>query len=88
MWNKLGNTGSVHHSDYPVHNEEFLISDTVIYPICINGKKRGELSFAANASPKELEKIALEDENVKKYIEEQVIKKVVVVPGRMINFVV
>jgi leucyl-tRNA synthetase len=88
LWNKLGHTGSVHHATYPVCIESYLIEDTVLYPICVNGKKRGEMSFAAQASQAELQESALNDSNVKKWLDGQEIKKVVVVPGRMINFVV
>lgn len=88
LWEKLGHTSSVHHSAYPVHDESHLLSEEVIYPICINGKKRGELNFATNASQEELQNIAKENEQVKKWLEGKEIKKVVVVPGRMINFVI
>ncbi len=88
LWVRLGHTGSVHHAAFPLCNEAYLVEDTVIYPICVNGKKRGELSFAAQASQQELQTSALENDAIKKWLEGQEIKKVVVVPGRMINFVV
>jgi leucyl-tRNA synthetase len=88
LWANLGHTDSVHLADFPVCNEVYLVEDTVIYPICVNGKKRGELSFAAQASQQELQSLALENESIKKWLEGLEIKKVVVVPGRMINFVV
>ncbi|MBK8700478.1 MAG: class I tRNA ligase family protein [Saprospiraceae bacterium] len=88
LWSRLGKTGSVHHSLFPVCDESLLVEDTVIYPICINGKKRGELSFPSNASPEELQGAALKNENVAKWLEGSEPKKVIVVPGRMINFVI
>lgn len=88
LWAKLGNEGSVHHALFPVFEASYLVEDTVLYPICVNGKKRGELNFAAQASQQELQASALADENIQKWLEGQEIKKVVVVPGRMINFVV
>ncbi len=88
LWAKLGHTGSVHHASFPICNEAYLIEESVIYPICVNGKKRGELSFDAQANQQELQELALENESIKKWLDGQEIKKVVVVQGRMINFVV
>jgi leucyl-tRNA synthetase len=88
LWHQLGHEGSVCQASQPTYNPEYLIEDTVIYPICINGKKRGEMSFAAAASKEDIEKEALNDNGVKKHLDGQTIKKVVVIPGKMINFVV
>lgn len=88
LWNRLGKTGSVHHSPFPVCDESYLVEDNVVYPVCINGKRKGELTFPAAADAKALETMALENEFVQKLLEGQSPKKVVVVPGRMINFVI
>jgi leucyl-tRNA synthetase len=88
LWSKLGKTTSVHHSTFPVCDESYLVEDNVVYPICINGKRKGELIFPNGADAATLEKMAMENDFVQKLLEGQAPKKVVVVPGRMINFVI
>jgi leucyl-tRNA synthetase len=88
LWSRLGNSGSVAHASFPIFDEQYLIEDEIVYPICVNGKKRGEMNFATKASKEEIEKVALENESIQKWLEGQAIKKVVVVPGKMINFVI
>lgn len=88
LWNKLGNEGSVHHSTYPKFEEKFIKEDSIEYPISINGKKRDAIKIASNASKDEIEKIALSSEIVQKWIEGKDVRKVIVVPGRMVNIVV
>jgi leucyl-tRNA synthetase len=88
LWSKLGKTTSVHHSAFPVCDESYLVEDNVVYPICINGKRKGELTFPNGADAATLEQMAMENDFVQKLLEGQAPKKVVVVPGRMINFVI
>lgn len=88
LWHRLGKEGSVHLADYPVADENHLIEDAVEYPISINGKKRGTALFPTNLSAGELETAALNLEVVKKWMEGKQIRKVVVVPQRMINIVI
>jgi len=88
LWSKLSKTTSVHHSAFPVCDESYLVEDNVVYPICINGKRKGELTFPNGADAATLEKMAMENDFVQKLLEGQAPKKVVVVPGRMINFVI
>ena len=87
IWSELGNNGSIHHSEYPKHNDEYLAEDSFTYPFCINGKKKSELTLPTNATPQEIETAAKVVENLDKWLEGKAIKKVVVVPGRMINIV-
>ena len=88
LWHELGNEGSVHHSKYPTFNEEYLKEDAITYPVSINGKKRATAEFAATLSKDELEVAALNLEVVKKWTEGKEVRKVIVVPKRMINIVV
>ncbi len=88
LWEALGNTTSVLEAQYPTHNEVFLIENEVLYPISINGKKRGEYTFAADASPADIEKVVRAMEVITKWSEGKDIKKVIVVPGRMVNVVI
>ena len=87
-WELLGNTPSVLDASYPVANDNYLVSDEILYPISINGKKRGEITFPAGTNPKEIEATVVALEVVQKWVNGGGIKKVIVVPGRMINVVI
>lgn len=88
LWHLSGKEGSVHHATYPVFDEAHLVEDSVTYPIAINGKTRATAEFPADASREELEKAAVNVEGIQKYTEGKTIRKIIVVPGRMINIVV
>lgn len=88
LWSDLGNTGSVHHADLPTHDEKYLMESEVEYPISINGKKRTTATFSVDASKADVEAAALKLEAILPYTEGKTIKKVIVVPGRMVNIVV
>ncbi|MFZ1750976.1 MAG: class I tRNA ligase family protein [Saprospiraceae bacterium] len=88
LWEMLGHSSSVHISQYPMVDEKYLVSDTVEYPVCINGKKRDVANVSAQLSVGEIQNIAMSLDVVKKHIEGKVVIKVIVVPGRMINLVV
>ncbi len=88
LWHILGHEESVHWADYPVLDESYLVEDSKTYPIAFNGKTRLTVDFPATATKEELEKAVLEVEGVNKWIEGKAIRKIIVVPGRMINIVV
>lgn len=89
LWSKLGNEGSVHvNGTYPAHNDAYLVQSTITYPVCINGKKRATVTFDANASKDVIEKEALAIDEVQKWIDGKPVRKVIVVPKRMVNIVV
>ncbi|MBK8504877.1 MAG: class I tRNA ligase family protein [Saprospiraceae bacterium] len=88
LWHRLGHSSSVHLADFPKLDGAYLVDSEITYPISINGKRRGEESFSADASPKEIEEKALALEVVKKWTEGKTIKKVIVVPKRMVNIVI
>ena len=88
LWQLLGQQGSVHHSNYPQAEAKYLVEDSVEYPIAINGKKRAVVSFPADANKATLEKEALALEDIQKYLEGKTVRKVIVVPKRMVNIVV
>ncbi len=87
LWGKLGNTNSIHHSDFPVFDEKHLIEDELILPLSINGKKRGDLTIPNGMSKEEIEAMARGHEITQKWLEGKDIKKIIVVPGRMVNVV-
>ncbi|MDX1479307.1 MAG: class I tRNA ligase family protein [Saprospiraceae bacterium] len=88
LWEQLGGSGSVHLTDYPKFDASLLIESTITYPVCINGKKRTEADFTADASPADIEQVVLALEAVQKWIDGKTVRKVIVVPKRMINIVV
>jgi len=87
LWHRLGKEGSVQLSSYPTYQEEYLKEDEIEYPISINGKKRATALFPADAKKEDLEKAAVEVEGIQQWIEGKDIKRIIVVPGRMVNIV-
>ncbi len=88
LWEALGHKESIHLSTYPIYDESKTKSSTVEYPVSINGKKRASITVDANASKDDIQSVAMQQEAVQKWIEGKEIRKVIVVPGRMINIVV
>ncbi|MEO0401213.1 MAG: class I tRNA ligase family protein, partial [Pseudomonadota bacterium] len=88
IWAHQGGTGLVTTAPWPVADEKMLVSDTVTLPIQINGKRRGELTVPADLSKAEVEKLALATDAVQRSLDGGTPKKVIVVPGRIVNVVV
>ena len=87
LYHILGGEGTVCDATYPVHNESYLVENSVKYPISFNGKVRFTLELAAGLSPKEVEEIALSNEQTQKFMDGKTIRKVIVVPGKIVNIV-
>jgi len=88
LWERVGGQESVFDSSWPVHNESFLVADTVTYVIQINGKIREKMDAAKNASKDEVEKEALAYGRIPELIGDSEIRKVIVVPGKLVNVVI
>ena len=88
LWQKLGHDQSLAYETWPVYDPALLVEETVEYPIAINGKVRGRFTVAADADDDALEAAARADEHVAAMIEGKTVRKVIVVKGRMVNFVV
>ncbi|WP_170383939.1 leucine--tRNA ligase [Ruegeria atlantica] len=88
LWQLLGGEGLVATAPWPVADEAMLIDDTVTLPIQINGKRRAEISVPKDMDKAEVENIALSTEAVQKALDGNAPKKVIVVPGRIVNVVV
>ncbi|MFN0034057.1 MAG: leucine--tRNA ligase [Saprospiraceae bacterium] len=88
LWHRLGHNTTVCDAVWPVHDDEHLKTDSVNYPIQINGKLRATIELPAAITAVEAEKATLELEQVQRWLEGNTPKKVVFVPGRMINVVV
>ncbi len=88
LWQMLGGESLVATAPWPIADEAMLIDDTVTLPIQINGKRRAEISVGKDLDKAEVEKIALSTEAVQKALDGAAPKKVIVVPGRIVNVVV
>ena len=88
IWTYQGGAGLCAQSPWPKADPALLIDDTVILPIQINGKRRAEISVPKDMALAEVEKIALANDDVVKFLAGQPVKKIIVVPGRIINVVV
>ncbi|MGL4237678.1 leucine--tRNA ligase [Tabrizicola sp.] len=88
IWAYQGGAGLCAQAPWPKADPALLIDDTVTLPIQINGKRRAEISVPKDMPAAEVEKIALADEAVLKFLAGQPVKKIIVVPGRIINVVV
>jgi leucyl-tRNA synthetase len=88
LWQELGHEDSISFAAYPEFREEYLVEANVTYPVAINGKVREQRQFAATATAAEIEAAILESDFLARFAEGKAPKKVVVVPGRMVNVVV
>ncbi|TRW89317.1 leucine--tRNA ligase [Mycolicibacterium sp. 018/SC-01/001] len=88
LWSRLGHHGSLAHGPFPVADPAYLVEDTVEYPVQVNGKVRSRVTVSADAAADAVEAAALADEKVVGFLEGRAPKKVIVVPGRLVNVVV
>lgn len=88
LWQTLGHDRSVEASGWPTWNEEALVAEKTTLVIQVNAKVRGKISVAVDADKDSIERDAVEEQNVKRYLEGKQIRKMIVVPGRLVNIVV
>ncbi len=87
LWRELGYGDDILHSDWPRPDETALVQDTIQYVAQVNGKVRAQLQIPADADKESIEKMALEDHNVRKFTEGKTIRKIIVVPNKLVNIV-
>lgn len=87
LWEALGHTTTVCDARWPEWNEDYLREDTVNYAVSFNGKVRFNLQFAADATNDEIERTVLASESAQKYIDGKTIRKVIIVPKKIVNIV-
>jgi len=87
MWQGLGHDGAVLDHPWPEADQSALARDVVELVVQVNGKLRGRIEVATDATKGEIEQAALAEENVQRHIEGKAVKKIVVVPGRLVNIV-
>ncbi len=88
IWSMLGGEGLVSAAAWPKADPAMLVEDSVTLPIQINGKRRGEITVGKDLSAAEVEKIVLADDAVQRALNGAAPKKIIVVPGRIVNLVI
>lgn len=88
LWKQLGHTESIATAPFPEFNEAYLVDDNVNYPVSFNGKVKFTLELPATLTGAEVEAIVRANENTVKFLDGKEPKKVIVVPGRIVNMVV
>ncbi|MGV6861833.1 MAG: leucine--tRNA ligase [Putridiphycobacter sp.] len=88
LWQKLGNNSSISQASFPVFNPEVLVENEYAYPVSFNGKMRFKLELPTNLSKEEIEKAVLEAEQTQKWLDGKPPKKMIVVPGKIVNVVI
>ena len=88
LWQVLGNKDAIIDALWPEVDENALTEDAVELAVQVNGKKRGQIKVSADASKEDIEALALAEENVQRFVEGKQLKKVIVVPGRLVSIVV
>lgn len=87
LWSKLGHEDTISYEAWPAFDEAKLVDDEVEIVVQINGKVRAKLNVPAEASREELQDIAMANEDVQEFIEGKTVRKVIAVPGKLVNIV-
>lgn len=87
IWQVLGHNESISYAEWPKFDPEKLVESTVEIMVQVNGKLRGKFSAAKDAAKDELEKAAMADHHVQKFLEGKDVKKVIVIPNKIVNIV-
>jgi len=88
LWQLLGHENAIIDQPWPQFDESALKQSTIEMVVQVNGKVRARLAVDADANKDSIEKIALAEENVLRFIEDKTVRKVIIVPGKLINIVV
>jgi leucyl-tRNA synthetase len=84
----LGHAPSISDQPWPAFNETYLIEDTFEYPVSFNGKLRFHLELPLSMSREDIEKAVLADEKARKWLDGKTPRKVIIVPGKIVNVVI
>jgi len=88
LWHALGNDTTIFDASWPAFNEEYLKESTVTMAVSFNGKARFNIEVPVDMSREDIEKAALENEGSAKWLEGKTVRKIIVVPGKIVNIVV
>ncbi|RAS76473.1 leucine--tRNA ligase [Priestia endophytica] len=87
LWSKLGGSGTVSYEAWPAYDESKLVDDEIEIVVQINGKVRAKLKVPAETTREGLQDLAMEDSKVQEQIEGKTVRKVIAVPGKLVNIV-
>ena len=87
LWQKMGNQNSIAEASWPQVDKSALVQSSIELVVQVNGKVRGKIQVAVDESKEEIEQIALNEPNALRFIEGNTVRKVIVVPGRLVNIV-
>ncbi|MGD7024299.1 leucine--tRNA ligase [Rossellomorea vietnamensis] len=87
LWSKLGHEGTLAYAEWPSYDESKLVSSEIEIVFQVNGKVRAKLTVPRDISRDELQEIALQDGKVQEFIEGKTVRKVIAVPGKLVNIV-
>ena len=88
IWKQLGHNTTINDAKFPEVDERYTVDSTKCYPVAINGKTKFTLDLPADWDKNKIEQEVLQNEKLKKLIEGKTLIKTIVVPGKMINFVI
>ena len=88
LWSGLGHTQSIFLSTWPLFDAQKIVDEDVTVAVQVNGRVRGEITIARDLAEDEVKEVALGNENVKQHLEGKMIRKVIVVPGKIVSIVV
>ena len=88
LWQILGGTATLAYEPWPTYDSKLLIDEQVEIPVQVNGKLRGRITVPNEIAPEELEMAAMSDEKIVPFLQGKTIKKTIVLPGKLVNFVV
>ena len=87
IWSKMGNKSSISFEPFPIFNPDFVKESSFEYPVSFNGKMKFKINFDANADVEIIKKDLIKDDRLEKFLNQREIKKIIVVPGKIINIV-
>ena len=87
IWSKMGNKSSISFEPFPIFNPDFVKESSFEYPVSFNGKMKFKINFDANADVESIKKDLKKDDRLEKFLNQREIKKIIVVPGKIINIV-
>ncbi|WP_413378947.1 leucine--tRNA ligase [Alkalihalobacillus sp. 1P02AB] len=88
LWHKLGHEGTISYVEWPEYDENWLVENEIEVVVQINGKVKAKLVIPADANREQMQELALEDDKVKAAMEGKSVRKVIAVPGKLVNIVV
>ena len=87
LWERLGHAEMITIQDWPAYDDTYLIEEEVELAVMIGGKVRAKIMVAKDSDEETVKKQALENEKVKEWLSQKTLRKIIVVPGRMVNIV-